>query len=206
MQILKSWAQRSIQNLSKLFPILANTGIGLVLRLYNLGAQSLWFDETYTVFVARLPLIEGWRFLVADGVHPPLFYWIEKIFLIIGGSEFVVRLPALIFGALAVPALYLAGRIWATENQAFFASLLLALSPYHIWYSQEARMYSALVWLAIVIMGIFYANIQRPGRGKRIAFILSSCIAYLTHYYALILPLIQFGYLLVIFRKNPRAV
>lgn len=206
IQILKNRVSGKINRLSWLYPILGITGIALVFRLYNLGSQSLWFDETYTLFVARLPLNESWKFLVADGVHPPLFYWIEKIFLSFGESELIVRLPALIFGVLAIPALYLVGRNWVPEKQALFASALLAISPYHIWYSQEARMYSGLLFLAIVIMGLFHANIGRPSRGKRIAFVLSSSIAYLMHYFTLLLPLIQFIYLLIIFRQNPRKV
>jgi 4-amino-4-deoxy-L-arabinose transferase-like glycosyltransferase len=170
------WTLGKIDYPSWLYPILGITGIGFLFRLYNLGTQSLWYAEASTVFVARLPLIDGWRYLVADGVHPPLFYWIEKIFLNFGENEFIVRLPALIFGILAIPPLFFSARNWVNDRRALFASALPALSPSHIWYSQEARIYSAILFLAIVIIGTFHAYIHKRSVGKSVDRFLNFCI------------------------------
>ena len=55
------------------------------LRDWDLGVQSLWFDESFSVYVAGLPWTKEWEFLVTDGVYPQLFYWIEKFWLGLGG-------------------------------------------------------------------------------------------------------------------------
>ncbi|HEY58052.1 MAG TPA: glycosyltransferase family 39 protein [Anaerolineae bacterium] len=113
--------------------VLLLTGLALGLRAWRLGSQSLWFDETFTVFIARKPWLEGLRILVADGVHPPLFYWIEKIFLSLGQREALVRLPAMLFGVLSVPLLAALAYPWVGQRTALWAALLYALAPFHIF-------------------------------------------------------------------------
>jgi mannosyltransferase len=181
-------------------------GAALALRLYQLGAQSLWFDETYTVLVARMPVKLGLDFLVADGVHPPLFYWIEKVVLSLGESDWLVRLPAMIFGVLGVLVLYLFTERWIGRRVGLVSALLLAASPFHIWYSQEARMYSLLALLALISMWGYLQILNKPPRRHYVIFALSSALAYLTHYFALFLPLIQFLHLLVHLRRYPRQL
>jgi mannosyltransferase len=180
--------------------------ISSVFRSYHLAAQSLWFDETYTVLVARMPLKIGLEFLVADGVHPPLFYWIEKLVVSVGESDCLVRLPAMIFGVLGVVALYLFAERWIGRRVGLVSALLLAASPFHIWYSQEARMYSLLALLALVCMWGYLQILDHPTRRDYVIFVFSSALAYLTHYFALFLPLIQFLHLLIHLRRYPRQL
>jgi mannosyltransferase len=180
--------------------------ISSVLRLANLGAQSLWFDETYTALVAGMPLRWGMKFLVADGVHPPLFYWIEKGVLLLGNSEVVLRLPAMIFGALGVVALYVVAREWLGQTRALLAALLLTLSPFHLWYSQDARMYTLLALFSIVCMWAYVRLLNQPNRWNALLFTLLSTPAYLTHYFALFLPLVQFVHLVTYLRRYPREL
>ena len=50
------------------------TLLALFLRTYRLDWQSLWFDEAYTLLITNMDLADSIRALVADGVHPPLYY------------------------------------------------------------------------------------------------------------------------------------
>ena len=182
------------------------TGAALLLRLYRLGWQGLWFDEAYTLFIARMPAVEAWRALVVDGVHPPLFYALQKAALALGQSEFALRLPSAVFGAAAVPLVYILGRRWAGWGTGALAALLLALSPFHLWTSQDARMYSLLAALALACMLTFDGVLRRPGLATGAAFVASSALAYLTHYFALMLPLVQLVYLAANLRTWPRLL
>jgi mannosyltransferase len=184
----------------------AMTAMALLLRLYHLGAQGLWYDEAYTLFIARMPVVEAWRALVVDGVHPPLFYAVQKAALALGHSEFALRLPSAVFGAAAVPLVYLLGRQWAGKGAAALAALLVTLSPFHLWTSQDARMYSLLVVLALACMLTFDGVLRRPSLGVEAAFVASSALAYLTHYFALMLPLVQLVYLAANLRARPRLL
>jgi len=182
------------------------TGAALLLRLYRLGWQGLWFDEAYTLFIARMPAVEAWRALVVDGVHPPLFYALQKAALALGQSEFALRLPSAVFGAAAVPLVYILGRRWAGWGTGALAALLLALSPFHLWTSQDARMYSLLAALALACMLTFDGVLRRPGLATGAAFVALSALAYLTHYFALMLPLVQLVYLAANLRTWPRLL
>lgn len=172
-------------------------------RVIRLAAQGLWFDETYTVFVARLPLREAWAALVADGVHPPLYYALTRLALVFGESEVTVRLPSVLLGAASVPMLFYLARRWAGERAALFASVLLMLSPLAIWYSREARMYALLGFIFIACMLTFDVLLERWTAWRALAFILAHLLAYLTHYFALLVPVVELVYLAIRLRSHP---
>ena len=176
--------------------------VGLIARLIGLGRQSLWFDEAYSVFVAKLPLDFSFDVLISDGVHPPLYYLLQRVTLPLGEGEAALRLPSMLIGVFAIPLIYLVGHQLANERTALVAALLVALSPFLIWYSQEARMYSPLMTLSVLIM-LTYTRTLRPDRhrGASALFAISSSLAYLTHYFALFLPLIQLAHIGVNFRR-----
>lgn len=131
--------------------------LALVLRLYRLGAESLWYDETVSVHLAgkSLPaLIEH----TAGDIHPPGYYvllhgWTR----LAGDSDFAVALPSLFFGVLLLILAYWLGAKVFGVKAGLAAALLVAISPYNIWYSQEVRMYTLG---AVLGMGALVAVLQ----------------------------------------------
>jgi len=121
------------------------TLLAAAVRLCGLGVQSLWLDEAFSHLFATLPLDMVWQAMIVDAVHPPLYYLLMRLVVaLVGGSEFALRFPSALAGVLTVALLYRAGRAWSGGRAAGWAALLLALNPFHIWYSQEARMYALL--------------------------------------------------------------
>jgi mannosyltransferase len=165
--------------------------IGLILRGYRLGGPSLSYDETFTVLVARLPLEKAWEMLTADGVHPPLFYLIERLMLLFGHNEWVVRLPSAILGFLTIPLMYALAKRFGGERAGILAALLIAISPLHLWYSHDARMYALLAFMAAVVMLLYDRYLERADMRRSALFASASAVAYLVHYFALFLPLVQ---------------
>ena len=109
--------------------------LALALRLYQLGSESLWGDEGCSLSDAASWYLRGPR---------PLYYlllreWIE---LGAGGSEFLLRIPALAFGVGGVWVLYALGRRLFGHPAALLASVFMAISVLHVNHSQEVRMYS----------------------------------------------------------------
>lgn len=144
--------------------------LALALRLAGLGHESLWIDEADSVYFAQ----HAWDSLLwrLCDPHPPGYYALLKLFIGLGGiSEFAVRLPSAMAGALGVAALArLARELTALlglkkgirrklVSQALPAALL-AVSPLHVWYSQEARMYA---WVTLLGLGaaIFAVRLAR---------------------------------------------
>ena len=91
--------------------ILLLTLIGFALRLAFLGRQSLWYDEAFSLAVARAEPSVFWAALLSDGVHPPGYYLLlRECLAFFGASEFALRFLSAVAGTLAVPLMPLA---WA---------------------------------------------------------------------------------------------
>jgi len=116
----------------------------LLLRL-PLMFQGYWYDEAFTERLTTLPLDRLFPAILSD-THPPLYY--SAIWLwsrLAGHSEFMLRLPSLVYGLLAVYLLYrLVIALGLSERSALIAAALCAITPSAIYYSTEARSYAML--------------------------------------------------------------
>jgi len=176
-------------------------------RLWGLAAQSLWLDETFSHLFATLPPDIAWQAVIVDAVHPPLYYLLLRLWLALaGGSEFALRFPSALAGVLTVALLLRAGRCWLDGRAASWAALLLALNPFHVWYSQEARMYALLGLLATATLAAFWRALRRRRAQDWAVLAGVSGLAYVTHYFALYLPLVEFAFLLATFRRRHREL
>jgi len=122
---------------------------GLILRLISLN-QSLWLDEAIEAWAVSnfsyKDLITSYS--ISD-FHPPLYHLLLKAWTqIFGISEISLRLPSVLLGALTIYVVYLLGKEIKNQKFAIITSLLLVTSSLHIYYSQEARMYSLNTFLA----------------------------------------------------------
>jgi len=118
--------------------ILAIALSGLLLRLHGLDFHDLWHDEAWSIFISN-----NIQFYLSR----PLFYTILRFWIkIFGLSEFSARFPALIFSVLSIPAVYILGKKLFDSRVGIISAALIALSPFQIWYAQEARVYSMAVF------------------------------------------------------------
>ena len=128
------------------YPLALILLLGLGLRLWRIDA-ALWYDEAFSAWLARLPLTSLVEAALGD-VHPPLYYLILAGVTWPGHSEAALRLPSLLAGLGLIWLVYrLALALGQSRNTALVAALLCAISPFQVYYSQEARPY-ALVMLA----------------------------------------------------------
>ena len=150
---------------------------GAALRLYRLGADSLWYDETVSTFLAGSRLPELLRHAAGD-IHPPGFYILLRGWLVLMGYptghadahgiglEFSAAFFSLFFGVLLIALVYALARRVANDQVGLIAALLVAFSPYNIWYSQEVRMYTLGAALGVLVV---YALLQIANRKSQIA-------------------------------------
>lgn len=99
--------------------------------------------------------------LSPDSGHPLLYCLIPRIAHLLGEGDNAIRLPAILFGLLAIPLIYILGNLLAGERTTPIPAVLAALSPFRIWYSQDTRMYSALVMYSAICM-LVYGGTLRP--------------------------------------------
>ncbi len=127
---------------------------GFGLRVFRLGTQSLWGDETISVFRAYGSLAEITEKTRHEGTLPPLYYYLLHFWIPFAGSgETSVRFLSLIFGVLAVPLLYVLVSATLGRRVGTIAALIGALSPFWIYYAQETRTYAQVT--ALVILAIY---------------------------------------------------
>lgn len=127
--------------------LLAGLLVAFALRLFHLGTESLWYDETVSVVLAR-KTVPALIAHTARDIHPPGYYLLLHLWqwfaqpTLVHGLEFLYAWPSLWFGLLIVVLLYpLARRFYSVET-ALLSVWLAALNPFHLWYSQEVRMYT----------------------------------------------------------------
>jgi mannosyltransferase len=158
--------------------------LGFAIRLHNLGGDSLWLDEIFTMRIAR----EGiWEALAPQRDHPPLNYLLTALTVsALGENEFAARLPPLVAGTLALPLLVVLGRSLRQPQAGWWAALLLAVSPLHLKYTQEARHYALLMSLSLLSYILLFRALRRPRRRRWLAYGAATALGLYSHYGALI--------------------
>lgn len=122
--------------------------LALILRLIRLGAKSLWDDEAAALYMVSMPLRDMFRFLLANDPHGPIYVLFPRLFGIgWGSSEFAIRLPHAVLGALAVVLTLAVLREFFSRSAALIGAGLMAVSPLYLQVSQEYRFYPLLLCL-----------------------------------------------------------
>jgi hypothetical protein len=125
--------------------VAAVTLAALAVRLVQLATPTLRWDEGWSLAHASLPWADLWR-IATEEWHPPLYVALLKLWLSVGTSSMVLRLPSVVAGVLAVPMTYAVAREWSRDAAiAVAAAALMAVWPLHVYYSQVARMYALVV-------------------------------------------------------------
>jgi mannosyltransferase len=174
--------------------ILAITLLGFGLRLYDLGGDSLWYDEILTARTAKRDLAGIWTFQTEVSDHPPLLYVLTHLALKLGHSDFAVRLPPALLGALAIPLVYRLGRVWWKPWVGLWGALLMALSPFHIRYCQEARHYVPLVTIALASLLFLHQGLKRRSNVWWGAFAAATALGFYTHYASFIILAVEVAF------------
>lgn len=137
--------------------LLAGLWVAFALRVYRLGDQNIWWDEGLAIWAVHHNLV-GTTLWTAGDVHPPLYFWLLWPWVRLAGeSEFAARYLTVVVAMLTVAAMVPLGR-WLGGRAVGAAALwLLALSRFHVWWSQEMRMY-ALAALCTTLSFYFLAR------------------------------------------------
>ena len=159
--------------------------IGII--FVSLGAfhSNLWFDESYSVGLARHTFGEIWS-IGGHDVHPILYYWMLRIvYLMTGGTIMAYRIFSVIPIAIMIILGYTHIRKDFGEKTGFIFSFLSAFLPEMAQYAIEIRMYSWAI-LAVTILALYAYRLTKEDNTKNwIIFGLSSLASIYLHYYGL---------------------
>ena len=160
------------------------TIIGVFLRFYNLGFNSLWLDEASTYGFAVKSFPEIWQATSAGEFNPPLFYWVEHVMLMFGNNEVVLRFVPALLGVLTIPLVYFFGKEFIDRNVGIIAAAAFAVSPFLIFYSQEARAYSMMLFFVAFAMVFYLKALKINDITNWALFGVMSALAFWAHFYA----------------------
>ena len=159
-------------------------GLALVLRVYRIGEQELWWDEALSSHLAIVTDGLGQALRLED--TPPLYYLLLRGWVAVAGtSEAAIRLLSACFGTLFVGTAIVAGWRLFNRSVGLWSGAVAALSPIHIYYSQEARSYALLTWALLLSYLLFWRAMQQNSWTSWIHAALAALLALYTHYLAL---------------------
>jgi mannosyltransferase len=182
--------------------------VAAAVRFWSIGLQSYHHDEVITA-IRVIPGSFGDMLheVKASESNPPLYYvlawgWAKAF----GTGELGLRSLSAVLGVGVVPVGYLIGRQLASRRAGLVLAALLAVNPMLIWYSQEARSYSLLVFFGALSL-LFFARALERRRGIDLTFwALASALALCSHYFAVFVVAIEAAWLLVALRSRWRVV
>ncbi len=145
--------------------------LGFALRLVRLGGESLWYDETVSVALARKSIPDLIAHTAGD-IHPPGYYLLLHAWQSLAhptlahGLEFLFAWPSLWFGLLILPLIYALGRSLFDRRVALIAVWIGAVHPFHVWYGQEVRMYTLGAALGLLALWSLVKAWERVKSGR----------------------------------------
>jgi uncharacterized membrane protein len=172
------------------------------LRFFQLGARSLWFDEALSVLIGRLSLqqiLTG----AAGSSHPPAYYLLLHIWGAMGEGDWLLRFPSVFLSLLAVALIYRVGRLLFNRRAGLLGALGMALSPFQVYYAQEARMYALATALTLGLAWCFVRGVRLP---RSIAtwwsYTFLSALGLYTHYFVAWVLLALHLWLLLVHKRR----
>lgn len=167
--------------------------LATLLRLHALDVKNLWNDEIATLAHATAGDVGDVLSSVLDKElpAPPLHFLLIHFFILVSDSDFFLRFLSVAFGILAIAAAYgLGTRLFGRET-GFLSALLLAISPFHIRYSQEARCYTLLALLSMLSLYCLWRAIFGGEPRCWPGFVAFTTLNVYTHLFALLVLLAE---------------
>jgi mannosyltransferase len=181
--------------------------VAAALRFATLGAQSYWFDEAQAAHELHLSFGSMLGSFNAVETAPPLYFvvgwaWAHAF----GNGAFALRSLSALAGTALVPVAYLCGRELVSTRAGFLAAVFVAVNPYMVWYSQEAREYMLVAAFSGASL-LYFVRARRDPSGRNITWWgVFSALALLTHYFASFLIAPEALWLLYVARRRATVI
>lgn len=159
------------------------------LHMWRIEAKSIWWDESLSLYRAQRSVL----YILSNRIdfpgssttdlHPPLYFLLLHLLTrLCGETDLVLRFPSVAFAALIVPLLYLMGRRLRGARAGLLAALFGALSPFYLWYAQEARMYAMVTALGLASVYFLWRAFTEQSWAWALAYGLAASAAMATQY------------------------
>lgn len=184
---LKSLKKNISTNKSNLYLLFALL-VGFAMRYSHLNFQSLWLDEIYTMNMAdpANSIKDIYRLSQTnDALSVLYFILLNTVFKIFGFSAVVARFYSLFFGVVAIYFTYLLGKEIRNKNTGLYAALILSVNYFHLFYSQEARVYTMYMAFATLSFLHLIKFLKNANNKTAVYYGLFSLLMILSHFFGL---------------------
>ena len=181
--------------------------LGALLRVFLLGARSLWFDEASTLILARLPLAHLPALLVRNEMNPPLYYALMHVWLkCFADPRIGLRAFSALCGVAALAAFLPLARRLLPERARLLALFFAVFSSYWIHAAQDGRVYALLLLVSLLCAGAVWSLTEAPSPRLWAAYVLLSALGLHLHYYFAFPLATHAAWLGWRFRRSPRDI
>ena len=171
--------------------------LAATLRFYRLGDWSFWLDEIRTINRAAIHV--NWETIISEWWHPSLsLILINSALETLGVSEWSARLVPALIGIISIPIVYFPIKRLFGSTVALIAVLLLAVSPWHLEWSQTARFYTSLMLLYFLASYVFFLALERDQPAYLLIALLLFVLAIGERFLAVFLVPVALSYLFLI--------
>ncbi|MGC2324938.1 MAG: glycosyltransferase family 39 protein [Terriglobales bacterium] len=161
------------------------------LRFHLLTAKSFWFDEGFSVGVARLGWADFLQLLWHREANMAVYYLLLRLWTKFGISEVFVRSLSVVFALATIPIIYMLGARLFRPRTGLIAAVLLAVNAFSVRYSQEARGYTLLVLLVALSSWFFVRSIEERTSRDWWLYTLCAVLMVYTHFYGILIVAAQ---------------
>lgn len=174
----------------------------VLLASSTISKFSIWFDEAFGSYLIRFNFIDLTRY-TANDVHPPLYYWVLKLWsMAFGDTETSIRSLSIFFAAITIIFAFILVLRSFGRKAAYLSLLLLILSPMFIRYGQEARMYTMLTTIVVVATYVLLYASETKKRSAWVTYGILIALGMLTQYFAALVWVAHLVWLYVARRKE----
>jgi len=170
---------------------------------YKITASGIWFDEAFSAYITRFNFIDIAKYTAAD-VHPPLYYWVLKIWItFFGTSEIAFRSLSVLFGVAVIVLGFILVRRLFGKKAAWLSVLFLSISPMLIRYGQEARMYTMAAAIALAAtITLVKAMGEKKGNKSWVTYGVLVSLGMWTHYFTALVWLSHWLWRAIVVRQD----
>jgi hypothetical protein len=173
--------------------------VAMCFNLYRLGTPSIWFDEAFSVELARQPLPLLWHIIFGAEPNMELYYLFLHFWLNLTASlglhatEFVVRFPSTVFAALSAVVVFLLGQRFIGTIAGFVGASLYLLNDLQLIYAQQTRAYSLQLLLICIAWYALLSAFNCTSHPRRwwACYIIATTLAIYTHLFSALILLSQ---------------
>ena len=200
----------NFRNLARDPYVVAVTGVlvaAAALRFSTLSLQSYYTDEATTVWLLQQSPVDMVHGIARTQSSPPLYFGVARVWSgLFGTSEVGLRSLSALLGTATVLVAYLAGARLLSRRAGLVVAALTAVSPFMVWYSQEARNYALFTFLATLSIYLYACLRGNTSPALVVAWAAVCEAAIWTHHFAVYLVATEALLLLLFVPRARRAI